>query len=118
MKSKKARKQRKAQKNAKHHTKRKMMSATLASNLRKKYGKRSFPVREGDEVEIMRGGFAGVINKVAKVDRGSEKIYVENVTVKKADESREPYGIHPSNVRIVSLDLSDPWRKNKLEEGR
>ncbi len=118
MKSKKARKQRKGQKNAKNHTKRKMMSSTLASNLRKKYGRRSFPVREGDEVEIMRGGFAGVINKVAKVDRRNEKIYIENVTIKKADESQEPYGIHPSNVRIISLEISDPWRKNKLEEVR
>ncbi len=118
MRSEKARKQRKRQKNAKNHTKRKMMSATLAGNLRKKYGRRSLPVREGDEVEIMRGGFAGVINKVAKVDRGSERVYVENVTVKKADESQEPYGIHPSNLRIISLELSDSWRRRVLEEGK
>ena len=118
MKSIKASKQRKAQRNANSHTKRKMMSANLASNLRKKYGKRSFPVIEGDEVEIMRGGFAGTINKVAKVDRKSQRIYIENVTVKKSDESQEPYGIHPSSVRIVNLDLSDPWRKRKIEEGQ
>lgn len=118
MKSEKGRKQRKAQKNANNHTRRKMMSATLAGNLRKKYGVKSFPVREGDEVEIMRGGFAGTINKVAKVDRRKQRIFIENVTVKKADESQEPYGIHPSNVRILNLELSDAWRKRKLEEER
>ncbi len=117
MKSRQTRKQRKAQQNAPHHQKRKIMSSTLAPNLRKKYNKRSLPVREGDEVEIMRGGFAGGIDKVVKVNRRSRKVYIENVTVKKADESQEPYGVHPSNLRIVKLNLSDPWRKRKLEEG-
>ncbi len=117
MKSKQTRKQRKAQKNAPHHIKRKIMSSTLAPNLRKRYNRRSLPVREGDEVEIMRGAFAGGINKVVEVQRRKRKVYIDNVTVKKADESQEPYGIHPSNLRIIKLDLSDPWRKRKIEEG-
>jgi len=72
-------------------------------------------VRKGDEVEIMRGSFKGLTNKIAEVDRRNEKVYIENVTVQKADESKEPYGVHPSNLRIVELDLSDPWRKEKIQ---
>lgn len=113
--SEKAGKQRKRQKNAPHHKKRKLMASTLAADLREKYGTRRIPVRKGDEVEIMRGSFKGHIDKVAEVDRRNEKIYVEEVTVQKADESKEPFGVHPSNLRIVRLDLSDPWRKEKLE---
>ncbi len=113
--SEKPRKQRKRQKNAPHHRKRRIMSSTLSDKLRKKYGIRSLPVRKGDEVEIMRGGFKGHIDKVAEIDRRNEKVYVEKVTVEKADESKEPYGIHPSNLRIKDLDLSDPWRKEKVE---
>lgn len=113
--SRKPRKQRKRHKNAPHHEKRKIMSSPLAEKLRERYSTRSFPVREGDEVEVMRGAFKGHVDEVVQVDRRNEKIYIEGVTVEKADESQEPFGIHPSNVRIVDLDLSDPWRKEKIE---
>ena len=113
--SKKTRKQRKRRENAPHHRKRKIMSSHLADNLIDKYDVRSLPVREGDEVEVMRGAWKGHIDKVAQVDRRNEKVYVENITVQKADESKEPYGIHPSNLKITKLDLSDPWRKEKIE---
>lgn len=113
--SKKRRKQRKEHHNAPHHKKRKIMSSALSGELRDRYDTRSIPVKEGDEVEVMRGSFKGHIDKVARVDRRNMKIYVENVTVQKADESKEPFGIHPSNLRITKLDLSDPWRKEKLE---
>ncbi len=108
-------KQRKRQENAPHHKKRKIMSSPLSDKLREKYGTRSLPLREGDEVEVMRGAFKGHVDSVAEVDRRNEKVYVEKVTVEKADESKQPYGIHPSNLRIVDLDLSDPWRKEKVE---
>ncbi|MGM0404759.1 MAG: 50S ribosomal protein L24 [Thermoplasmatota archaeon] len=113
--SEKPRKQRKRRENAPHHIKRKIMSSPLSSELRKKYGVRSLPVRKGDEVEIMRGSFKGLINNIVEVDRRNEKVYIENVTVQKADESKEPYGVHPSNIKILELDLSDPWRKEKVE---
>ncbi len=113
--SEKARKQRKKRENAPHHRKRKIMSSTLSDKLKERYGTRSLPVREGDEVEVMRGSFKGHVDNVAQIDRKSEKVYIEDVTVQKADESKEPHGIHPSNLRIVDLDLSDPWRKEKVE---
>lgn len=113
--SEKPRKQRKEQENAPKHRIRKMMSSNLSDDLRDKYGTKSVPIREGDEVEIMRGDFKGLVNKVAEIDRRNKKVFIENVTVKKADESKEPRGVHSSNLKIIDLDLSDPWRKEKLE---
>jgi len=113
--SEKRRKQRKRRENAPKHRKRKMMSSMLSEDLKEKYGTRSIPVIEGDEVEVMRGSFKGHIDTVAEVDRRNEKVFIEDVTVEKADESKEAYGVHPSNLKITDLDLSDPWRKEKLE---
>ncbi len=113
--SEKTRKQRKRRENAPHHKKRKIMSSHLSDDLSDKYSVRSIPVREGDEVEVMRGAWKGHRDKVAQVDRRNEKVYIENVTIQKSDESKEPYGIHPSNLKITKLDLSDPWRKDKIE---
>ncbi len=113
--SEKARKQRKRRENAPKHTKRKMMSSMLSEKLKERYGTNSVPVIEGDEVEVMRGSFKGHIDTVAEVDRRNEKVFIEDVTVEKADESQQPFGVHPSNLKITDLDLSDPWRKEKLE---
>ncbi len=113
--SEKARKQRKRRENAPKHRKRKMMSSMLSEKLKDKYGTNSVPVIEGDEVQVMRGSFKGHIDKVAEVDRRNEKVFIEDVTVEKADESKQPFGVHPSNLKIMDLDLSDPWRKEKLE---
>ncbi len=113
--SEKARKQRKRLEQAPNHKRRKIMSATLSGKLREKYGIRSFPVVKGDEVEVMRGGFKGHEDKVAEVDRRRYRLFIEGVTTQKADEAKEPLGIHPSNVRIVKLNLSDPWRKKKIQ---
>ncbi len=114
--SKKARKQRKRLENAPHHKRRKIMSSTLSDKLREKYGTRSIPIKKGDEVEVMRGSFKGHVDKVAKVDRRNYKVYVEDVTVQKADEAKVPYGVHPSNLRIRKLELSDPLRKEKIQK--
>jgi len=91
------------------------MSSLLSDKLRERYGTRSLPVKKGDEVEIMRGAFKGHVDKVAEVDRRHYKVYIEDVTVQKADEAKVPYGVHPSNLRIRKLDLSDPWRKEKIQ---
>ena len=113
--SEKANKQRKRHKNAPHHRKRKIMSSPLSKELREEYNTRSFPVREGDEVEVMRGAFKGHIDEVVQVDRRNEVVIIEGVTMQKADESQEPQGIHPSNIKIIDIDLSDPWRREKIE---
>jgi hypothetical protein len=42
-------------------------------------------------------------------------VTVENATIAKADGTQLPKWVHPSNLLITRLDLSDPWRKKKLE---
>jgi large subunit ribosomal protein L24 len=94
------------------------MSAHLSPELREKYKRRSFPVRVGDRVKILRGEFKGVEGKVTGVDRERQMIYVENVTIKKADGSSVPRSIHVSNVMITELNLDDEYRKKALLRGK
>jgi len=108
-------KQRKYLYQAPLHIRAKIMSAILSPELRAKYGRRSFPIRSGDKVRIMRGDYAGREGKVIGVDREKYRIHVEGVTRKKADGTEVPIPIHPSKVMIIELDLSDERRKAALE---
>lgn len=114
----KARKQRRAKMDAPLHRRRRMVAAHLDSPLMKEYNVRSLPVRKGDTVKVIRGSkdFKGSENKVASVDLGNYKIIIENVTVAKADGTQTERPVDPSDVVITKLDLSDSWRKRKLDE--
>lgn len=98
------------------HQKRKVFHCLLDKELRKKYGMRTLGVVKGDTVKVMRGQYKGVIEKVAKVDYKKLRLHIENVTVKKADGKLKPYPVHPSNVMLVKLNLTDPRRRAKLKE--
>ena len=114
----KARKQRKAQFNAPWHVRHRKMSAHLSQDyLREKKRKmpRSLPVRKGDVVQILRGDDVGKEGKVASIDYRSFRITVEGVTHAKSDGTQVAKAIHPSNVRIVKLDESDPLRLEKYK---
>jgi len=108
-------KQRKYLYQAPLHRRAKIMSATLSPELRAKYGRRSFPIRTGDKVRIMRGDYTGREGKVIGIDREKYRIHIEGVTRKKADGTEVPIPIHPSKVMIIELDLSDKRRKAALE---
>ena len=112
------RKQRKRLYNAPLHKLPKLMSAHLSPELREKYGRRSFPVRVGDRVRIMRGEFKGVEGKVTKVDRERQMVYIENVTIKKVDGTTVQRPIHVSNIMITELNLDDEYRKRALVRGK
>ena len=112
--SKQPRKQRKSHFNAPMHIKHKYVASHLAEDLLLKYNIRSIPVRKGDTVKIMRGALKGHVDKVAKVSLKKGMVTVENATIAKADGTQLPKWIHPSNLLITKLDLSDPWRKKKL----
>jgi len=113
----KANKQRKARANAPLHLKKRMVAAHLSSALMSEYNVRSLPVRKGDTVKLLRGAkdFKASEAKVASVDLKSCKIIVENVTIPKADGTQKPRPVDPSDVLLTKLDLSDPWRKSKLD---
>lgn len=114
-KSKKPRKQRKFLYKAPLHLRRKMLSAHLSKELREKYKRRSLPVRKGDEVEIMRGEFKGKRGKITKVDLKNYKVYIEGITRKKTTGELVQVPIHPSNLKLINLNLEDEKRKKILE---
>lgn len=109
------RKQRKYNYNAPLHVKHKMIGANLSPELRKEHGIRTLPVRKGDTVTVISGQFKGKTGKVEKVSLSRIAAFVENMTVSRADGSASLYPIHPSNLRIIKLDLSDKRRVEKIE---
>jgi large subunit ribosomal protein L24 len=114
--SKQPRKQRKYRANAPLHIKRKLLSANLSKDLRKKYKKRNLPVVKGDVVKIMRGKFKKKTGKVTEVITGISKIKVEGIMVKKQDGSKANIKMQPSNVQIIELNLNDKKRMKTNKE--
>jgi len=117
MKTKNPSKQRKMLYNAPLHKKRKWAASHLEENLLLKYDKRSIPVIKGDTVRVMRGSFKGHEDKVVSVNVKKRYLEIEGITMSKADGNKIPKPIHPSNVMILKLNLTDKWRRSKLERG-
>ncbi len=108
------RKQRKYRYNAPFHIRRNFIMAPLSKELRKKHEMRSIAIRKGDEVLIMRGGFAKKKGKVADVDLKKLKITVDGINRKKADGTKINVYIDPSKVLIQTLNLEDSKRLNRV----
>jgi len=115
MKSIKSRKQRKELFNAPIHKRRKWISAHLEENLLLKYDKRGIPVITGDTVRVMRGSFKGHEDKVVHVNIRRRQVEIEGMTMTKADNKKIAKPIHASNLMITKLNLTDKWRRSKLE---
>ncbi|MGP3666982.1 MAG: 50S ribosomal protein L24 [Candidatus Bathyarchaeota archaeon] len=98
------------------HKRRKIVSAHLSMDLRLKYNRRSFSIRSGDVVQIVRGDYKGMEGKVVKVDYKNYRITVEGITREKADGKTVFIPIHPSNVIIKKLNLDDKWRLERLNQ--
>jgi len=115
--SKQTRKQRKYLANAPLHLRRKIMGANLSKELRKKYGKRSFPVRKEDEVKIMRGKSKGKTGKISVVESAKYRVAIEGIQRKKKDGTKINMFFHCSNLQITKLNLDDRKRLKSLERG-
>ncbi len=113
--SKQPRKQRKYVANAPLHIKRKMMNANLSKELRKKTGKRAFPVRKGDNVKIFRGKFKSKEGKILNVNSKKNKVEIAGIQIKKQDGSKINVWIQPSNIQIIELNLEDKKREASLK---
>lgn len=109
------RKQRKFRYNAPLHQRQKNVHVHLSSALRKKYGFRNIQVRVGDKVKICRGRFAKTEGKVNSVNLKREFVQVAGAEIIKKDGSKVSLPLHPSNLLLVELDLTDRRRKQKLE---
>lgn len=113
----KPRKQRCTLYNAPLHKKRKWISSHLAENLLLKYDRRSLPVVKGDTVKIMRGSFRGHEEKIVRVNVHDQTVEVEGVTITTAKGTKIPKPIHASTLLITKLNVTDKWRRQKLQSG-
>jgi large subunit ribosomal protein L24 len=113
--TKQPRKQRNETQNAPLHERQKQVRATLAGDLREEYGQRNVRVNAGDTVEILRGDHAGTEAEVAEVDLKDAVVYVEDVTVAKADGEEVPRPLDTSNIRVTDLNLEDERREERLQ---
>jgi large subunit ribosomal protein L24 len=109
------RKQHKMLYHAPKHIRYRLFSAPLSPSLKTTHKVNSVPVRSGDTVRIMRGDRKGAEGKVAKVDRGKYRLFVEGVTREKVDGTAIQVPIHPSKVMITGLNLDDKWRRESLK---
>jgi large subunit ribosomal protein L24 len=112
--SKQPRKQRKYRATAPLHIRHKFLSANLSKVLREKYGKRSLPLRKGDEVLVMRGSFRKTKAKISSVDLKNTRVVLENIQRTKKDGSKVNVYFHPSVLQIQLLNLDDKERVNAL----
>ncbi len=113
--SSKPRKQRKLLYTAPLHKRHKLLAAPLFPELRAKYNIRSFPVRKGDTVRILRGDYTGVEGKITKVDTQKYRVFIEGVTKEKADGTSFQVPINASKITLIKLNLDDKWRKSVIE---
>jgi large subunit ribosomal protein L24 len=108
------RKQRRALHNNPLHLRNRQLRAHLSDDLILKFGKRSTSVRVGDTVKVVRGKHTGTSGEVLTVNRSRFVITVEGVTVTKADGKTKAKPVHPSDVVLTKLVLTDKRRREKL----
>ncbi|MEM4152933.1 MAG: 50S ribosomal protein L24 [Candidatus Pacearchaeota archaeon] len=113
--SKSKRKQRKYRANAPLHIKRKMLSSHLSKELREKYKRRSFPIRKGDTVKVMRGEFKNKVGKIIKVELKKNRVFIEGLQKTRKDGTKINVPFDPSNLLIISLNLEDKKRIKSIE---
>lgn len=109
------RKQRKYRHNAPLHVRHRFLSANLAPELRRRFEKRSMPVKKGDEVEVMRGSSKGLRGTINRINLRASKVYVEEIKAKKVDGSEVMRPLQPSNLRILKLALDDKRRQMVID---
>jgi large subunit ribosomal protein L24 len=114
--SKQPRKQKKYLANAPLHIRRKLVSANLSKDLKKKHSRKSFPLRTGDMVKIMRGEFKKKTGKVDSVDLTKLKITIAGMSRIKKDGSKISVYFNPSNLQITELDLTDKKRLDSIKK--
>jgi len=113
-------KQRKKIYEAQGQSLRKLLAASLSEELQATQGRRSYPVRKGDTVKILRGDYAGIEGKVNDVDTRGQRLFVEGVTREMTSGTSTNVSVHSSKVMITKLNLDDKWRSEsiKLTQGK
>jgi len=94
---------------------RKLLAASLSEELQMAQGRKSYPVRKGDTVKILRGDYAGVEGKVNDVDTRGQRLFVEGVTREMTSGTSTNVSVHTSKVMITKLNLDDKWRSESIK---
>jgi large subunit ribosomal protein L24 len=119
--------QRRERYEAKAHRRSRFLNVHVAPRLREQYRVRAVRVRKGDTAVVMRGKYTiepqGTVvrhpeAKVTGVDLPRGKVFLEGITRKTMKGKHKWVPIDPSNLLITKLDLSDPVRRKRIEEGR
>ena len=97
------------------HRIRRLIAAPLSSELRSDQGRRSYPVRMGDTVKIVRGDFAGIEGKITKIDTKRHRLFVEGVSRETVAGTSTNVSVHASKVMITKLNLDDKWRVDSIK---
>lgn len=113
MKSKKPRKQRKANFSLPLHTRRKRLVAPLSGDLQTSHKRKRLPLRTGDTVKILRGKKRKTSSTVEILDLKKMKVYLKDTIKKKNDSSEVMQPIDASNLLITKLNDEDPRRFKK-----
>ncbi|MBS3074180.1 50S ribosomal protein L24 [Candidatus Pacearchaeota archaeon] len=108
--SRQVRKQRKFRARAPLHIRHKLMSAKLSKELRKKHNIKSLPIRNGDEIKVMKGKFRRKSGRVNKVNLKKLKVAVEKLQIQKKDGTKVDVWFRPSNLLITDLNMDDKKR--------
>ncbi|MGA8663470.1 MAG: 50S ribosomal protein L24 [Thermoplasmata archaeon] len=109
------RRQRRAVYNADTFERRLRMTVPLSRELRSRFHVRSVPLRKGDTVRVMKGSFIGREERVAKMDRRSYTVTLDNVTLKTGEEKLKPLPVRTNHLLIIRLNLADAWRRKSLQ---
>jgi large subunit ribosomal protein L24 len=92
------------------HARHALISAHLSKDLRTKHGRRSFPLRKGDEIKVMIGKFKGKSGKISEINNYKLKVFVDGMQNTKKDGTKYSVPLDPSNLMITSLILEDKKR--------
>jgi len=101
--------------NTPRHRIRILLSAPFSAELRSSHGRRSYPVRKGDTVKIVRGDFAGIEGKINKIDTKRQRLFVEGVSREKVAGTSTNVSVHTSKVKITKLNMDDKWRADSIK---
>jgi large subunit ribosomal protein L24 len=116
--AKKPSKQRKMIYAAPAHRVRKFLTAPLSEELRKSHERRSYPVRKGDTVKILRGDFAGIEGKINDINAREQRLFVEGVQRETTSGTSANVSVNSSKVMITKLNLDDKWRAESVKLSR
>ena len=88
----------------------------LDSDLRKKFGIRSYPVTVGDVVKVRSGKRKGEGGKIIDVNHKNATVSIEGITVSKEDGKQKELFLRPADLVITRLDFSWHQRYDHLRK--